>query len=136
MTAITARRLPAYGRELRANLDAGRLPALGGGAVAVCVGWPAQCALAHVVCPRDDRPANGWDFSFLAGIDAIVTLRKELGRDIPALIVSGDTRGDACAEVHAAAFRMLAKPVVAAVLKAAAEAALAGPTYPEKGGPA
>jgi hypothetical protein len=72
MSATHARRLPAYGRSIRDNLYAGRVPALGGNTVAVCIGWPTRCALAHVVCLRDDCAANGWDFSFLAGVEAIV----------------------------------------------------------------
>lgn len=68
----TQRRLPAYGRQVRDNLNAGMVPALGGNTVAVCIGWPAQCVFAHVVCVRDERPADGWDFGFMAGVEAIV----------------------------------------------------------------
>lgn len=66
------RRLPAYGRQVRDHLNSGMLPALGGNTVAVCIGWPAQCVLAHVVCLPDERPADGWDFGFLTGVDSIV----------------------------------------------------------------
>jgi hypothetical protein len=48
------------------------MPALGGNTVAVCIGWPAQCVFAHVVCVPDERPANQWDFDFLAGMESIV----------------------------------------------------------------
>ena len=66
------RRLPAYGRQVRDNLNAGRVPALGGNTIAVCIGWPTQCVLAHVVCMPDERAANQWDFDFLAGTEPIV----------------------------------------------------------------
>ncbi len=72
MNGATNRRLPAYGRQVRDNLNAGRLPALGGNTVAVCIGWPARCVLTHVVCLRDERPANEWNFDFLAGVESIV----------------------------------------------------------------
>jgi hypothetical protein len=66
------RRLPAYGRQVRDSLNAGMLPAIGGNTVAVCIGWPARCVFAHVVCIRDERAADGWDFDFLAGVESIV----------------------------------------------------------------
>lgn len=73
MSASTQdRRLPAYGRQIRDNLNAGKLPALCGNTIAVCIGWPDQCVFAHVVCMRDERPANQWDFDFLAGMESIV----------------------------------------------------------------
>jgi len=61
-----------------------------------------------------------------SGIDAVIRLRAALGDATPALIVSGDTSGAAQAEVQAAGIRLLLKPVVAAALKDAAEAALRG----------
>jgi hypothetical protein len=72
MRTDVERRLPAYGRQVRANLNAGKVPALCGNTIAVCVGWPAHCIFAHVVCVRDERSADQWDFDFLAGMDAIV----------------------------------------------------------------
>jgi hypothetical protein len=77
MSETKNRRLPAFGRQIRDNLNAGRMPALGGNTVAVCIDWPARCSLAHVVCPRDDRPANGWDFNFLAGVETIVWFDRQ-----------------------------------------------------------
>ena len=71
------RRLPAYGREVRANLNSGMLPAIGGNTVAVCIGWPAQCVLAHVVCMPTERPASQWDFDFLAGTESIVWFERQ-----------------------------------------------------------
>jgi two-component system, sensor histidine kinase len=59
-----------------------------------------------------------------SGIDAIADLRKVLGADTPALIVSGDTSDAAKAEARAARTRLLLKPVVAVALRDAAEAAL------------
>ena len=52
-----------------------------------------------------------------SGIDAIARLRAQLGADIPAIMVSGDTSGAAQAEVRAAGVKLLVKPVVAAALK-------------------
>ena len=64
-----------------------------------------------------------------SGIDAIGELRAALGPGTPALIVSGDTSGAAQAEAQAAGIRLLLKPVVAAALKDAAEAALRQRTH-------
>jgi hypothetical protein len=72
MSASVGRRLPAYGRQVRDNLNAGMLPAIGGNTVAVCIGWPAHCPFAYVVCNRDERPAHGWEFDFLGGVESIV----------------------------------------------------------------
>ena len=77
MKTTTSRRLPAYGRQVRDNLNAGRIPALAGNTVAVCIGWPAQCVFAHVVCLRDEHPAEGWDFAFLAGVETIVWFDRQ-----------------------------------------------------------
>lgn len=60
-----------------------------------------------------------------SGIDALERLRDAEGRATPALVVSGDTSEAARAEAQAAGVTLLSKPVVAATLKAAAEAALA-----------
>jgi CheY-like chemotaxis protein len=62
-----------------------------------------------------------------SGIDAIARLRSALGSATPALVVSGDTSDAAQGEVRAAGVELLVKPVVAAVLKAAAETALHTP---------
>lgn len=79
MSISTARCLPAYGRQVRDRLNAGEIPELGGGSIAVCIGWPTRCVLAHVVCIRDERPADGWDFDFLAGVEAIVWFDRRDG---------------------------------------------------------
>lgn len=77
MNTTTPRRLPAYGRQVRDQLSAGMLPAVGGNCIAVCIGWPARCVLAHVVCVPDERIASGWDFDFLAGLDSIVWFDRQ-----------------------------------------------------------
>jgi signal transduction histidine kinase/ActR/RegA family two-component response regulator len=59
-----------------------------------------------------------------SGLDAVAALRNALGRQVPALIVSGDTGADARTEVRRAGLRLLAKPVVAATLEHAAAMAL------------
>lgn len=70
-------RLPAYGKRIRDKLNAGMLPAIGGNTVAVCIGWPVCCVLAHVVCAPDERPADGWDFGFLTGVETIVWFGRQ-----------------------------------------------------------
>jgi hypothetical protein len=75
MNAIERRRFPAYGRDMRDNLDAGLRP-VPGNTIAVCIDWPERCALAHVVCLPDERPADGYDFGFIAGVDTIVWFRE------------------------------------------------------------
>ena len=59
-----------------------------------------------------------------SGIDAISRVRAALGGDIPALIISGDTSAEASAAVQHTGITLLAKPVVAAKLKAAVAASL------------
>jgi DNA-binding NtrC family response regulator len=68
----------------------------------------------------DLRLANG-----RSGIAAIADLRRAFAHAIPALIVSGDTTDAAREETRAAGITMLAKPVVAGALRAAAEAIVA-----------
>src|SRR4029450_8745336 len=60
-----------------------------------------------------------------SGIAAIGDLRRAFAHAIPALIVSGDTTDAAREETRAAGITMLAKPVVAGALRAAAEAIVA-----------
>jgi len=60
-----------------------------------------------------------------SGIDAIARLREARGVAIPALLVSGDTSEAARAAARASGITLLAKPVVAHALRAAAEGALA-----------
>jgi CheY-like chemotaxis protein len=67
----------------------------------------------------DLRLANG-----RSGIAAVGDLRRALGQITPALIVSGDTTDTAREETRAAGITMLAKPVVAVALRAAAIVAI------------
>jgi signal transduction histidine kinase/CheY-like chemotaxis protein len=55
-----------------------------------------------------------------SGIDAVVRLRDELGYDVPAIIVSGDTGAIAEREARAAGLELLPKPVVPEALRRAA----------------
>jgi CheY-like chemotaxis protein len=64
-----------------------------------------------------------------SGVDTIGALRKRFGAGIPALVVSGDTSSAARSEVAAAGVTLLAKPVVAATLRRAAEHALGIAAY-------
>jgi CheY-like chemotaxis protein len=67
----------------------------------------------------DLRLANG-----RSGIGVVGDLRRALGQVTPALIVSGDTTDTAREETRAAGITMLAKPVVAIALRAAAIVAI------------
>jgi CheY-like chemotaxis protein len=60
-----------------------------------------------------------------SGIEAIGTLRDELGVRIPALVVSGDTSLAAAQAVRAAGIALLPKPVIPGALAAAASALIA-----------
>jgi CheY-like chemotaxis protein len=62
------------------------------------------------------------------GIAAVAALRRRVGNAVPALIVSGDASDSARKEVRAADMVLLAKPVVAPALLAAASAAIARTT--------
>ena len=68
----------------------------------------------------DLRLANG-----RSGIAAIEDLRRAFGQATAALIVSGDTTEAAREETRGAGITLLAKPVVAVALRAAAEALVA-----------
>ena len=59
-----------------------------------------------------------------SGIDAVRAIRQFLGRDTPALVISGDTTDAARHEAAAARLALLHKPVTAPALLAAAEEAL------------
>lgn len=52
------------------------------------------------------------------GIDAVRELRASLGREVPAVLISGDTALDRLIEVSAAGFTMLHKPLKAVRLRA------------------
>ena len=68
----------------------------------------------------DLRIANGGN-----GVDVVHRLRDELGIVIPALLVSGDTSPAAERDARVAGLPLLGKPVVPAVLHAAAIGLLA-----------
>ncbi len=59
------------------------------------------------------------------GIDTVRTLRRRLGGEVPALIVSGDTAPERLAEAAASGLPFLHKPLAAEALKEALLAALA-----------
>ena len=56
------------------------------------------------------------------GLDAVATIRDQLGLRVPALVVSGDTSVDATHAVRSAGLALLPKPVVPGALAAAASA--------------
>ncbi len=61
------------------------------------------------------------------GIDAVRELRESLGREVPAVLISGDTALDRLIEVSAAGFTMLHKPLKAVRLRALLNHSLAQP---------
>jgi CheY-like chemotaxis protein/two-component sensor histidine kinase len=61
-----------------------------------------------------------------SGLDAVATLRHEMGTRVPALVVSGDTSLSAVQAVRNAGLALLPKPVVPDALAAAAAALIAG----------
>jgi hypothetical protein len=67
------RRLPAYGRQLAAALDAGLRPRTGGGTIIVTTDWNYARAFSpgRVVCPPSDSP-DEFEFTFLNGCEVIV----------------------------------------------------------------
>ena len=54
-----------------------------------------------------------------SGLDAIAAVRGALGRDVPAIVVSGESTGDQIARIRDAGFTLLHKPVAPAKLRAA-----------------
>jgi signal transduction histidine kinase/CheY-like chemotaxis protein len=66
---------------------------------------------------RLDRDQNG--------LDAVATIREELGLRIPALVITGDTSIAATHAVRSAGFALLPKPIVPGALAAAASALVA-----------
>ena len=60
------------------------------------------------------------------GIDVVDLLRQRLGRELPALLLSGDTGAAELARVRASGVPLLTKPVSPARLKSALHAFLAG----------
>ena len=81
MIAASQRRLPAYGRRLKAALDAGYRPVKGRGTVIVTSEWNYATAFnpGRVVCPPEDSPED-YDFTFLNGCEVVVLVpeRDEL----------------------------------------------------------
>ena len=121
-----ARPSPSSTTTPRPSKACGRLFSTWGAAVAG--GCDAASALAElgrlerypdliVADLRLDRDRNG--------LDAVATIREELGLRIPALVVSGDTSVAATHAVRSAGFALLPKPVVRGALAAAAAALVA-----------
>lgn len=78
MTAqANRRRLPAYGRQIKAALDAGLRPRTGGGTIIVTSEWNYARASSpgRVVCPPSDHPEE-YDFAFLNGCEVIVLVHE------------------------------------------------------------
>lgn len=72
--------------------------------------------------------------SEVTGIDVVRAVSQALGRDLPAIIVTGDTSLQGINEASASGFQVLHKPLEASSLQAAIVAALAGNSQ-DAGGP-
>ena len=70
-------RLPAYGRQLRAALDAGLRPLKGGGSIIVTTDWDYARAFhpGRVVCPVTSPP-DCYDVEFLRGCEVIMLVHE------------------------------------------------------------
>ncbi len=68
------RRLPAFGRAIRANLLAGKRPKIGGGCVCIVTDWTIRTPLAQMVC-ESSIAAGSWDLTFLAGVEVLLLTR-------------------------------------------------------------
>ena|ERR1700687_1827968 len=68
------RRLPAFGRAIRANLLASRRPCIGGGCICVTTDWTIRTPLTQLVCEPSD-PVASWNLTFLAGVEVLVLTR-------------------------------------------------------------
>jgi CheY-like chemotaxis protein len=85
----------------------------------------ALAALGRLERYPDLIVADLWLDGGASGLDAIARLRDELGRSVPAIVVSGDTSVEAVRSVRLAGLSLLAKPVVPGALEAAAAALVA-----------
>ena len=68
------RRLPAFGRTIRANLLAGQRPTIGGGCLCIVTDWSIRTPLAQMVC-EPSVPPESWDLTFLAGVEVLLLTR-------------------------------------------------------------
>ena len=71
------RRLPAFGRAIRANLLAGKRPRIGGGCVCIVTDWAIRTPLVRMVC-EPSVPVKSWKLDFLPGVEVLLLVR---GRD-------------------------------------------------------
>jgi hypothetical protein len=65
------RRLPAFGRAIRANLLAGKRPRIGGGCVCIVTDWAIHTPLVTMVC-EPSIPVKSWKLDFLAGVEVLL----------------------------------------------------------------
>lgn len=68
------RRLPAFGRSIRANLLAGKRPRIGGGCVCITTDWAIHTPIPQMVC-EPIVPVRSWDLTFLAGVEVVLLTR-------------------------------------------------------------
>lgn len=97
------RKLPAFGREIRTMLAAGKTPRSPAGTVTVAVDtWTLCQRWPRIVVDRHDDPAN-LDFTFLAGRDVLLVWRH--GSDFDRIVaVSRELRNAGVRLVEPLAF--------------------------------
>jgi hypothetical protein len=94
------RRLPANGRSIRAEILAGRRPRVGGGCITVKTDWKIHCPIASLVCPPYERSADGWEFSFLRGIEILLLYRDSQLDYVRSLIAELSAAGCSLVSAH------------------------------------
>jgi signal transduction histidine kinase/CheY-like chemotaxis protein len=140
---LSLRRCEAGTARAEPNVECDRVPVPGGALIAVIddepsiqramdsllsswsyrvvVGPSAEAVMArlHEASPPDllicDYRLRGGQ----TGVGEIETLRRQFGRTIPAMLITGDTAPDRIAEAQASAFLLLHKPLSNARLRAA-----------------
>ena len=93
---------------------------------------PAQACAAAAQCRPDVVLADLRLRDGHSGLDAVRALRRALGDELPALIVTGDTAPQRIAEATASGLRVLHKPLDGQVLAQALDEALAAAPAPSK----
>lgn len=88
----------------------------------------AEAAMAYLRDGKDPPRLIVCDYRLprVTGIELIRTIRAELGRELPALIVTGETAADSVAAMQASGLAVLHKPVRPAKLRALISALLEG----------
>ena len=94
------KRLPAHGRRIRAEILAGRRPRLGGGCITVKTDWKIRCPIASLVCPPDELSADGWELSFLRGVEILLLYRMGQSDYVQSLVAELAAAGCSLVSAH------------------------------------